>query len=210
MKKRGGPDHGSPGIKQPAERGLWRRNAEVGARRARGRVLKRRRRSAVSASGRSANRFGCGRGRHGRVRAHAAGRRSLGEGARAPAAAGNRPVGRRGAPAAGAGVPLRTADGWSTCPAGVRWGWIPETGELVLVSEVQVGRQPLRPRRGGRALPPGCTRTFLPGEVKARRPGATAVGVHRGRLERSEGPVAWALRTDRRRTGTRSGSRPRS
>ncbi len=73
----------------------------------------------------------------------------------------------------------------------------PDTGELVLVSEVHVGRRRFVPHAVGALVPPGWTRTFLPGEVKADGPvlpqwAYTAAGWAPG------GPVAWALRTDRR------------
>ena len=73
----------------------------------------------------------------------------------------------------------------------------PDTGELVLVSEVQVGRRRFIPHAVGALVPPGWTRTYLPGEVKADGPvlpqwAYTAAGWAPG------GPVTWALRTDRR------------
>ena len=73
----------------------------------------------------------------------------------------------------------------------------PDTGELVLVSEVHVGRRRFVPHAVGALVPPGWTRTFLPGEVKADGPvlpqwAYTAAGWAAG------GPVAWALHTDRR------------
>ena len=73
----------------------------------------------------------------------------------------------------------------------------PDTGELVLVSEVQVGRRRFVPHAVGALVPPGWTRTFLPGEVKADGPvlpqwAYTAAGWGPG------GPVVWARRTDRR------------
>jgi hypothetical protein len=73
----------------------------------------------------------------------------------------------------------------------------PDTGELVLVSEVQVGRRRFVPDAVGALVPPGWTRTYLPGEVKADGPvlpqwAYTAAGWDAG------GPVVWALRTDRR------------
>lgn len=73
----------------------------------------------------------------------------------------------------------------------------PDTGELVLVSEVQVGRRSFVPDAVGALVPPGWTRTYLPGEVKADGPvlpqwAYTAAGWDAG------GAVAWALQTDRR------------
>jgi wyosine [tRNA(Phe)-imidazoG37] synthetase (radical SAM superfamily) len=73
----------------------------------------------------------------------------------------------------------------------------PDTGELVLVSEVQVGRRRFVPDAVGALVPPGWTRTYLPGEVKADGPvlpqwAYTAAGWG------TDGPVAWAIHTDRR------------
>ena len=73
----------------------------------------------------------------------------------------------------------------------------PRTGELVLVSEARVGRRTFVPDAVGALVPPGWTRTYLPGEVKAEGPvlpqwAYTAAGWDTG------GAVVWALHTDRR------------
>lgn len=73
----------------------------------------------------------------------------------------------------------------------------PETGELTLVQEVTVRGRRIEPHAVGALLPPGYTRTYLPGEVKADGPllpqwAYTAAAWGPGE------PVAWALRTDRR------------
>jgi len=73
----------------------------------------------------------------------------------------------------------------------------PATGALRLVSEVVVRGRHIEPHAVGALLPPGYTRTFLPGEVKADGPvlpqwAYTAAAWGKG------GPVAWAVRTDRR------------
>jgi len=73
----------------------------------------------------------------------------------------------------------------------------PETGELVLVSEVQVGRRRFVPDAVGALVPPGWTRTYLPGEVKGDGPllpqwAYTAAAWEDG------SPVTWAVHTDRR------------
>jgi pyruvate-formate lyase-activating enzyme len=73
----------------------------------------------------------------------------------------------------------------------------PRTGALSLVSEVVVRGRRIEPHAVGALLPPGYTRTFLPGEVKADGPvlpqwAYTAAAWTRG------GPVTWAARTDRR------------
>jgi len=73
----------------------------------------------------------------------------------------------------------------------------PDTGALVLVSEFQLGRRRFVPDAVGALVPPGWTRTYLPGEVKADGPvlpqwAYTAAGWD------ATGPVTWALHTDRR------------
>ncbi|HTS79379.1 MAG TPA: radical SAM protein [Myxococcaceae bacterium] len=73
----------------------------------------------------------------------------------------------------------------------------PDTGELVLVSELAIDRKRFVPDAVGALVPPGWTRTFLPGEVKAEGPllpqwAYTAAAWDAG------GPVTWAVHTDRR------------
>ena len=77
----------------------------------------------------------------------------------------------------------------------------PDSGELVLVSEVAVGSRRFVPDAVGALLPPGWTRTYLPGEVKADGPllpqwAYTAAGWGRGEA------VVWGLHTDRRKHWT--------
>ena len=74
----------------------------------------------------------------------------------------------------------------------------PSSGRLRLLDEAQVGGKSFTPQAVGALLPPGYTRTLLPGEVKAGGPilpqwAYTAAGWG------IRGPVTWALRTDRRR-----------
>ena len=73
----------------------------------------------------------------------------------------------------------------------------PETGELVLVSEVAVGRRRFTPHAVGALVPPGWTRTYLPGEVKADGP-VLPQWAYAAAGWASGGPVTWALHTDRR------------
>ena len=73
----------------------------------------------------------------------------------------------------------------------------PETGELVLVQEVSLEKRRFVPDAVGALLPPGWTRTYLPGEVKADGPrlpqwAYTAAGWG------PDGAVVWGLHTDRR------------
>lgn len=76
-------------------------------------------------------------------------------------------------------------------------GFNPQSGQLELVREFEMDGRRFRPHAVGAVLPPGYTRIFLPGEVKAEGPvlpqwayTAAAWGAH--------GPVVWAVRTDRR------------
>lgn len=79
----------------------------------------------------------------------------------------------------------------------------PVTGGLAVLREVKVGKRTIVPHAVGAALPPGYTRTFLPAAARpalATQGGTpllpqwayTAAGLGR------DGPVVWALHTDRR------------
>lgn len=84
-------------------------------------------------------------------------------------------------------------------PVGVH----PATGELVTLGEVRIGRRRIVPHAVGATLPPGWTRTLLP--AAARPPLATLSEApvlpqwaYTAAAFGRTGPVAWALRTDRR------------
>lgn len=73
----------------------------------------------------------------------------------------------------------------------------PSTGALTLLHHVVVRGRRIEPHAVGALLPPGYTRTFLPGEVKADGPllpqwAYTAAAWGQGEA------VTWAVRTDRR------------
>jgi pyruvate-formate lyase-activating enzyme len=82
-------------------------------------------------------------------------------------------------------------------------GLDPETGALTVLREVRVGRRRLVPHAVGATLPPGYTRTFLPA---AARPPLAAVSetpilpqwAYTAAALGPDGPVVWALHTDRR------------
>jgi wyosine [tRNA(Phe)-imidazoG37] synthetase (radical SAM superfamily) len=91
-------------------------------------------------------------------------------------------------------------------PAGARLAHLPgrrpvgvdaSTGELTLLREVVVRGRRLTPHAVGALLPPGYTRTFLPGEVKASGPTLPQWAYTAAAWGDGE-PVAWAVRTDRR------------
>lgn len=80
----------------------------------------------------------------------------------------------------------------------------PETGAVVVVGEVRVGRRRLVPHAVGATLPPGFTRTFLP--AASRPPLATVAEspvlpqwAYTAAAWGEDGPAVWALHTDRRR-----------
>lgn len=82
-------------------------------------------------------------------------------------------------------------------------GLDPATGEPVVVGEARVGRRRIVPHAVGATLPPGYTRTFLP--AAARPPLATVAEApilpqwaYTAAALGPDGPVAWALHTDRR------------
>ena len=103
-------------------------------------------------------------------------------------------------PAGGEPIPLPRAGKLVHLPGRLPVGVDPGTGELELLREVRIGRRRFTPHAVGALLPPGYTRTFLPGEVKGEGPvlpqwaytAAAWLGGARG------GAVAWALHTDRR------------
>jgi wyosine [tRNA(Phe)-imidazoG37] synthetase (radical SAM superfamily) len=73
----------------------------------------------------------------------------------------------------------------------------PDTGELELVSEIRVGRRRFVPHAVGALVPPGWTRTFLPGEVKGDGP-VLPQWAYTAAAWEAGSPVAWAIHTDRR------------
>jgi pyruvate-formate lyase-activating enzyme len=84
-------------------------------------------------------------------------------------------------------------------PVGVH----PRDGSLVFLDEVRVGRRRIVPHAVGATLPPGYTRTFLPAAARPALPvmGAPPVlpqWAYTAAALGPEGPVVWALRTDRR------------
>ncbi len=100
-------------------------------------------------------------------------------------------------PAHGRPIPLPPHAKLAHLPGRLPVGIDPATWEPVLVRDFEVDGRRFTPTAVGAVLPPGYTRTFLPGEVKAGGPvlpqwAYTAAAW--GRL----GPVVWALHTDRR------------
>ncbi|MFP2900384.1 radical SAM protein [Corallococcus sp. 4LFB] len=76
-------------------------------------------------------------------------------------------------------------------------GLNPDSGELELVREMKVGGKTFVPNAVGALLPPGYTRTFLPGEVKGSGP-ILPQWAYTAAAWGEKGPLAWAIHTDRR------------
>jgi wyosine [tRNA(Phe)-imidazoG37] synthetase (radical SAM superfamily) len=74
----------------------------------------------------------------------------------------------------------------------------PQTGELELLREVTVAGKTFVPHAVGALLPPGYTRTYLPGEVKADGP-VLPQWAYTAAAWGEKGPVTWAVHTDRRK-----------
>ena len=94
-------------------------------------------------------------------------------------------------------IPLPPRATLAHLPGRLPVGFDPRTGRFELLGEVTAGGRTFVPHAVGALLPPGYTRTYLPGEVKGKGPvlpqwAYTAAGWGEG------GPVAWAIRTDRR------------
>ena len=77
-------------------------------------------------------------------------------------------------------------------------GWDPKSGKLELVDKVTVGGKSFTPSAVGALLPPGYTRTLLPGEVKAGGP-VLPQWAYSAAGWTECGPVVWAVHTDRRK-----------
>ena len=100
-------------------------------------------------------------------------------------------------------VPLPPGGTLCVLPGRRPVGFDPDTGAEVVLDEVKVGRRTFAPVAVGATLPPGFTRTLLPAAVRSQG-GESAVPVlpqwaYTAAALGPDGPVAWALRTDRRR-----------
>ena len=123
-----------------------------------------------------------------------------------PILQGGGPLGRRPR-SRPAGAPHPPAGGRLPGPAAGRRpvGIDPATGALTVLHEVKVGRRRFVPHAVGATLPPGYTRTFLPGggpgrpcRWPARRPCSRSGPTPPRRWAAGGRCVVWALRTDRR------------
>ncbi len=105
------------------------------------------------------------------------------------------------APAHGRPIPLPTGAKLAHLPGRLPVGFDPATNELVPVRQVKLGGRTFTPHAVGAVLPPGYTRTLLPGEVKAFGP-VLPQWAYTAAAWGKEGPVVWALHTDRRKHWT--------
>lgn len=94
-------------------------------------------------------------------------------------------------------IPLPAGARLVHLPGRLPVGMDPETGELELVREMKLGRKTFVPDAVGALVPPGYTRTYLPGEVKGDGP-VLPQWAYTAAAWADDGPVAWALLTDRR------------
>lgn len=77
-------------------------------------------------------------------------------------------------------------------------GLNPETGDFELVREFKVGKRKFVPNAVGAFMPPGYTRTFMPGEVKSDSGPVLPQWAYTAAAWGKNGPVVWAVHTDKR------------
>jgi pyruvate-formate lyase-activating enzyme len=100
-------------------------------------------------------------------------------------------------PATGRPIPLPAGGTLAHLPGRVPVGFDPATGELVPVREFELDGRRFVPNAVGAVLPPGFTRTLLPGEVANDGP-VLPQWAYTAAAWGPRGPVVWALHTDRR------------
>lgn len=94
-------------------------------------------------------------------------------------------------------IPLPAEAQLAHLPGRLPVGIHPETGEYELVRELTIGGRRFVPQAVGALLPPGYTRTYLPGEVKGDGP-ILPQWAYTAAAWLDGGPVVWAVHTDRR------------
>jgi wyosine [tRNA(Phe)-imidazoG37] synthetase (radical SAM superfamily) len=100
-------------------------------------------------------------------------------------------------PAQGSPIPLPEHGKLVQLPGRRPVGVDPESGEFVLVREFELDGKRFVPNAVGALLPPGYTRTFLPGEVQDDGP-LLPQWAYTAAAWTAKGPVAWARHTDLR------------
>jgi wyosine [tRNA(Phe)-imidazoG37] synthetase (radical SAM superfamily) len=100
-------------------------------------------------------------------------------------------------PAQGTPIPLPEHGKLVQLPGRRPVGVDPDSGEFVLVREFELDGKRFVPNAVGALLPPGYTRTYLPGEVQDDGP-LLPQWAYTAAAWTSRGPVAWARHTDLR------------
>jgi pyruvate-formate lyase-activating enzyme len=100
-------------------------------------------------------------------------------------------------PARGRPLPLPQGGALAHLPGRLPVGIDPVTGASEVVREFEVDGRRFVPDAVGAVLPPGYTRTFLPGEVRSGGP-VLPQWAYTAAAWAKTGPVVWALHTDRR------------
>lgn len=104
-------------------------------------------------------------------------------------------------PAFGRPIPLPPGANLAHLPGRLPVGFDPRTGELVPVKTFELNGRRFTPHAVGAVMPPGYTRTYLPGEVKHFGP-VLPQWAYTAAAWGDDGPVVWALHTDRRKHWT--------
>ncbi|MBL8916979.1 MAG: radical SAM protein [Archangium sp.] len=104
-------------------------------------------------------------------------------------------------PAHGRPIPLPTQAKLAHLPGRLPIGVDPDSGALVLLKTFELDGRKFTPQAVGAVLPPGYTRTYLPGEVKSDGPILPQWAYTAAAWDR-QGPVVWAVHTDRRKHWT--------
>ncbi|PZR17325.1 MAG: radical SAM protein [Archangium gephyra] len=104
-------------------------------------------------------------------------------------------------PPVGRPIPLPVNAKLAHLPGRLPVGIDPNSGEPVLVKEFELDGKRFTPHAVGAVLPPGFTRTYLPGEVKADGP-VLPQWAYTAAAWGKSGPVVWAVHTDRRKHWT--------
>lgn len=99
-------------------------------------------------------------------------------------------------------IPLPEGAKLAHLPGRLPVGFDPETMEPVLVQEFEADGKRFVPHAVGATLPPGFTRTYLPGEVSKGDGPILPQWAYTAAAWSEDGPVVWALHTDRRKHWT--------
>jgi len=100
-------------------------------------------------------------------------------------------------PAQGRPIPMPDGGKLVHLPGRLPVGYDRKSGQVRLLDRVEVAGRRFTPHAVGALLPPGYTRTFLPGEVKGKGP-VLPQWAYTAAAWRRDSAVVWALHTDRR------------